>query len=76
MGLAVATAVELHMPLTTPIVLGGMAIVLTSAWIALSEFLPVPDSWDEMIYPRRRAELSDVLGPAPEERAEPTSPSA
>jgi len=53
-----------------------MAIVLTSAWIALSEFLPVPDSWDEMIYPRRRAELSDVLGPAPEERAEPTSPSA
>ncbi|HSR91137.1 MAG TPA: glycosyltransferase family 2 protein [Gemmatimonadales bacterium] len=76
MGLAVATAVELHMPLTAPIVLAGIAIVLTSAWIALSEFLPVPHSWDEMIYPRRRAELSDVLGPAPEQRTEPTPPRA
>jgi cellulose synthase/poly-beta-1,6-N-acetylglucosamine synthase-like glycosyltransferase len=76
MGLAVATAVELKMPLTTPIVLGGIAITLTSAWIALSEFLPVPHSWDEMLYPRRRAELSDVLGPAPEEKAETTPPRA
>jgi cellulose synthase/poly-beta-1,6-N-acetylglucosamine synthase-like glycosyltransferase len=74
MGLAVATALQLKMPLVTPIVLGGIGIVLTSAWIALSEFLPVPHSWDEMLYPRRRAELSDVLGPAPEESAEPTPP--
>jgi hypothetical protein len=63
MGLAVSTAVELRIPPGTPIVLGGAAIVVASAWIALSEFLPVPHSWDGTLYTRRRAELSDILGP-------------
>jgi len=74
MGLAVMTALQLKMAYTTPIVLAGIAIVLTSTWIALSEFLPVPGSWDDRLYARRRADLSDVLGPAQEDQAESTPP--
>jgi cellulose synthase/poly-beta-1,6-N-acetylglucosamine synthase-like glycosyltransferase len=67
MALAVMTALELKIPFTTPIVLAGFAIVLASACIALTEFLPVPHSWDATLYDKRRAELSDILGPVEEQ---------
>jgi hypothetical protein len=71
MALALDAALHLNLPITTPIVLGALAVVLISAGIASSEFLPVPHGWDETIYPRRRADLSDVLGPPRQEHAEP-----
>ncbi|HSE68074.1 MAG TPA: hypothetical protein VLB12_13890, partial [Gemmatimonadales bacterium] len=53
--------------------LAGIAIVLTSTWIALSEFFPVSHSWDGMMYQKRRAELSDILG-SPQEYGGKISP--
>jgi hypothetical protein len=50
------------------------AVVLTSTWIVFSEFVAVPNSWDETMYIRRRNELSDLLGPASENREETPSP--
>ncbi|HEU5154014.1 MAG TPA: glycosyltransferase family 2 protein [Gemmatimonadales bacterium] len=73
MALALAVALQLRIPRTDPVVLGAAAIVLTSAVLVFSEFWSVPNSWDETLYLRRRAELSDILGP-PQEYQEETPP--
>jgi hypothetical protein len=74
MALALAVAINLQVPRTAPVVVGAALIVLTSAWIVFSKFVAVPSSWDEAMYLRRRAELSDLLGPAPEYREEAPPP--
>ena len=74
LALALALAIELQVPRTAPVVVAAAAVVLTSTWIVFSEFVAVPNSWDETMYIRRRNELSDLLGPASENREETPSP--
>jgi hypothetical protein len=74
LALALAVAIQLQVPRTAPVVVAAALVVLTSTWIVFSEFVAVPNSWDESMYLRRRAELSDLLGPAPESREETPPP--
>ena len=74
MAQAVIEALAVKVPITAPVVLSAIAVVLMSAWIAFSEFLPVPHSWDDTMYPRRRAALSDILGPPRQDRGRAASP--
>jgi len=71
-GMAVAVATGFLREAHLTLLVGGGAVILASALIAASEFIPMPPPWEPEVYARRRAVMPQARQRSGRARAEAT----